>query len=125
MLRWKAQKMFENRYIKEHLERTYCYKCGTSLEGAKLVTISEAPIAIIAHAICPKCQAESMVTITTAGTGTTPIVTDLKADEIKKFLAAKNVSYDDLLNLHKLLEKESLWKLLQKTEPNSEKNQKN
>jgi len=117
--------MFETRYIKEHLERTYCYKCGTSLEGAKLVTISEAPVAIIAHAVCPKCQAESMVTITTAGTGTTPIVTDLKADEIKKFLAAKNVSYDDLLNLHKLLEKETLWKLLQKSETNSESNQKN
>lgn len=114
--------MFEQKLIKEHLERTYCYKCGSSLGEAKLVTITEAPIAMIAHAVCPKCQAESMVTITPNGSGASPVYSDLTVEEIKNFITAKNVSYDDLLSLHKMLEKESIWSLLQKKEQYLEKN---
>ena len=110
--------MFEQRFIKEHLERAFCYKCGSSLGDAKLVTISEAPIAMIAHAVCPKCQAESMVTITANGSGVAPLYSDLTGEEFKKFVTAKNITYDDLLSLHKKLEKESIWKLLQKKEHN-------
>ncbi len=106
--------MLEKKYIKEHLERTFCYKCGSSLEEAKLTSITDAPVALIAHAVCPKCQAESMVTITATGSGSIPMISDLHGDEIKKFLGVKGTSYDELLDLHKLLKKESVWNLLHK-----------
>lgn len=109
--------MIEKRLINEQLSKTICYKCGKSLEGAELTTISQMPVALIAHVTCPKCQAESMVTITLSGSGSVPIVSDLTASEIKKFLMAKPVDYVDLLNLHKKLQKKSICKLLQQKEP--------
>ena len=116
--------MFERRYIKEHLERAACYKCGASLGGAKLQTISDAPVALVAHAVCPKCQSESMLTITPSGSGVVPLVSDLIGVEIKKFISAKSVTYDELLSFHKLLEKETIWNLLRKKEKYLGKKQK-
>ncbi len=104
--------MQETNFIKEYLQKTYCYKCGSSLEGAKLETITEAPIAFVAHAICSKCQAESMVTITSAGGGATPLISDLNVTEFKKFIGAKSVSYDELIDLHKELTKNNICNLL-------------
>lgn len=108
--------MLENAYIKEYLQKTYCYKCGASLDRAKLETITEAPVALVAHAICAKCQAESMVTITTAGGGVTPLLSDLNVTEFKKFMKAKSVSYDELLDLHTTLKKTDLCSLMGKKE---------
>jgi ribosomal protein L40E len=113
--------MQETNYIKEYLQKTYCYKCGASLERAKLETITEAPIAFVAHAVCSKCQAESMVTITSAGGGVTPLISDLNVIEFKKFIRAKSVSYDELLDLHKMLLKKDIWNLLDKKERSLEK----
>lgn len=117
--------MFEKKYIAENLQKTYCYKCGSSLEGAELVPISEAPVALVAHAVCPICRAESMITITPAGSGSLPVVSDLTGEEFGKYLGTKAVGYDDVLNLHAALKKESLWNLLQKKDKKSEKAQKN
>ena len=105
--------MLEQKYIKEHLERAVCYRCGASLDQAKLMTISNAPMAFLAHAVCVKCQGQSMVTITATGSGTIPLISDLGGEEIKRFIFEKSVTYDDLLNLHKFLEKKSIWNLLQ------------
>lgn len=114
--------MIETKNLKENLQSTTCYKCGFSLEDAKLIPISEAPLALIAHAVCSKCRAESMLTITAVGNGVIPLVSDLKGEEIKKFLGTKSVSFDELLDLHEMLEKESLWNLLHKPEQVLEKN---
>lgn len=116
--------MLEKRLIKEHLEKTFCHKCGSSLGGAKLVPISEAPISLVAHAVCPKCQAESMITITQTGSGIMPITSDLGSGEIKKFIGMRSVSYDDLMELHLELKKKNIWKLLQKKEKSSVKKRK-
>ena len=112
--------MFEQKFIAENLQKTYCPKCGSSLEGAQLVTISEAPIALVAHAVCPVCKAESMVTITPAGSGTVQVQSDLTGSEFKKFIGAKNVSYDEVLDLHIALKKETIWNVLQKKEKKQE-----
>ena len=108
--------MFEKKFIAENLQKTYCPKCGSSLEGAQLVTISEAPIALVAHAVCPVCKTESMVTITPTGSGSIQVQSDLIGYEFKKFLGAKNVTYDEVLDLHIALKKGNIWKLLQKKE---------
>lgn len=115
-----AQKnsMFEKKLISENLQKSYCYKCGGVLSGAKVVPITDAPAAIIAHAVCPACKAESMVTITQAGSGVTPVFSDLYGVEFKKFIMEKPVTYDELLDLHVALEKEGIWNLLHKKEKN-------
>ena len=115
--------MLEKKFITENLQKTLCHKCGSNLSGAKLVTITEAPIALIAHAICPICSAESMVTITSAGSGSMPIQSDLTGEEFKKFVGLKPLNYDELLDLHLALKKEKIWNLLQKKEKNLENQQ--
>lgn len=101
--------------IKENLQKLFCYKCGGSLEGAKMEHISNSPMA---HVTCKHCNAESMVTLTLGGIGSVPHVSDLTPKEIKKFLKADPVSYDEVLQLHKLLKRKSIWKLLQQKEQN-------
>lgn len=113
--------MLETKFIQENLQKTFCPKCGSSLVGAKLVTITEAPIALVAHAVCTVCKAESMVTITPAGSGIVPVQSDLTGKEYKKFIGARTVSYDDILDLHLALKKENLWNLLDKKEKQQEK----
>lgn len=113
------------KFILENLQRTFCYKCGASLETAEIVPISnEASVAWVAHAVCPKCKAESMVTITPTGNGIVPVQSDLKGTEFKKFVGLKSVSYDEVLDLHVALKKEGLWNLLQKKEKSSGNQQK-
>ncbi len=114
--------MLEQKFIKENLERTFCYKCGANLGGATLVSITEAPYAMVAHAVCPACKAESMVTITTTGVGAFPFISDLGSKEFKKFINAKSIDRKELFDLYKALKKESVWKLLQKKEQHSGKN---
>ncbi len=116
--------MLEKKYILENLQKTNCYKCGTSLEGAKVVTITEAPVALVAHAVCAICKAESMVTITPAGSGAVPVQSDLTGEEFKKFMGAKAVSYDELLDVHLILKKKNLWNLLDKKDKKSAKQSK-
>ncbi len=91
------------------------------MENAKLVQISDAPVAWIAHAVCQGCKAESMITITPAGNGIVPVKSDLTGVEFKRFLGFKSVSYDEILDLHLALKKENIWKLLQKKEKSSVK----
>jgi hypothetical protein len=116
--------MLESKVIKEHLLRAVCYKCGGSLEHAKLFTISDAPMVFMAHTVCPKCNSESVFTITAAGSGTMPLISDLTGEEITKFAFDCNVNYDDLFDLYKKLMKKSLWNLLRKKEKNSVKKHK-
>jgi len=116
--------MIEKQYIQEQLTKTFCYKCGTSLGGASVVPVSEMPIALIAHVTCLSCKAESVITVTMAGVGIMPIVSDLMGGELRKFVGAKNVSYDELLDLHQILKRKNLWNLLHTQEKSLEKKQK-
>lgn len=110
--------MLQKQFIKEQLVKTLCYKCGASLEDAKIVTINTAYMALIAHAVCPNCQAQSIITITSGSSGVVPITSDLTGEEVKKFMKYKQVTIDEVLNMHKELKKEKIWKLLHKKEQN-------
>ena len=108
----------DKKTLKEHLIKTFCYKCGSSLDGANVVPVSEVTVALTAHVTCPNCKAESMITITLGGSGMMPVTTDLLPEEIKSFYGVTEISTDDVLTLHTLLKKETLWNLLQKKDKN-------
>ncbi len=108
--------MIETSQLKTHLSKAYCSKCGSSLDTATLVPISELPLAVIAHAVCDKCKSENMVTITSVGTGVVAMTSDLTSAEVKKFASADIVSYNEVLALHKKLKGKSICSLLQKNE---------
>jgi hypothetical protein len=111
----------DKKLIKEHLLKTFCYRCGSSLDGANIVPISEMPVAVTAHVTCPNCKAESMITITLGGSGVLPVTTDLMPEEIKEFIGKQPISSDDLLDLHTVLKKGKLWNLMQQKEQYSVK----
>ena len=79
------------------------------------------PLVTIGHVICAKCQSQSMVALTMSGSGVTPMMTDLMSEEIVKFANLSEISYLELLDLHQALKKESLCKLMQKSENNLER----
>jgi hypothetical protein len=112
--------MLEKKLIIENLQRFYCHKCGASLEHASLVPVNEASASLVAHAVCPSCKAESMVTITPMGSGIMPVQSDLVGSEFKKFITARAVNYDELLEIHEALKIENIWNLLDKKEKNLE-----
>ena len=113
--------MLEKKELKENLEKSFCYKCGNNLAEAKIEKISEAPVLFVAHAVCNKCRAQSMVTISSSGTGTVPLISDMSSEEIKKVISLKSITYDEIIDLHVALTSTSIWKLLQKKEPTSGK----
>lgn len=114
--------MIESSYIKNRLAETKCYKCGESLEESTFALLNDRmPLVTIGHVICAKCQSQSMVTLTMAGNSVAPMNTDLVSEEIVKFASMSEISYTELLDLHQALKKESLCKLMQKSEKNLEK----
>ncbi len=113
--------MTEVQSLKNYLTKVQCAKCGASLDTAKIAPLTEVPIGVIAHAVCLKCKSENVVTITTLGTGVTPLISDLMTSEVKDFVTSSSISLDDVLNLHKSLKKENVWNLLHKKDKNSEK----
>ena len=87
--------MIENKVVLKQLQNAKCYKCGGSLEHAKIVPITSSQIGWVGHAVCPACKAESMVTITQTGTtGIMPVQSDLKGIEYKKFVGTDKISSD-------------------------------
>ena len=115
--------MFERNYIKDYLQNIFCHSCGASLGDAKTEILTDAPLVTVAHATCIKCKAKSIVTIKGAENGVTPLISDLNVTEFKKFIGAKSVSYEELLDLHKMLKNKSLCSLLDKKEITLEKKQ--
>lgn len=113
--------MVDKHYLKNHLSKAFCSKCGNNLSTADLVPVTQLPLATVAHAICDSCNAANVVTITSRGTAVMPVTSDLTKDEVLKFAKAKTVTLEDTLNLHKKLKKETIWNLLQKKEQHSEK----
>jgi|GEM_PF-2407750 hypothetical protein len=109
--------MVEQDYIKSKLADTRCYKCGVSLKDSTFAVLNDKlPLITIGHVICSGCQSQSMVTLTMAGNATTPMMTDLVSEEVVKFTKLKEIAYTELLDLHQALKKESLCKLLRKSE---------
>src|SRR3990167_7702064 len=108
------QELIERKLISESLQKAVCPKCHVSLEGAEVYTITQAPTSLIAHATCANCKTSTMITITATGAGLVPIRSDLEGNEFKKFMDLPAINYDEVLDLHKELEKNNIWSLLEK-----------
>lgn len=118
--------MIEQAYIKSRLSETMCYKCGENLGESTFALLNDKmPLVTIGHVVCAKCQSQSMVTLTMAGNAVAPMNTDLVSEEVVKFANLPEISYTELLDLHQALKKESLCKLMQKSEQNLENKPKN
>ncbi|HAZ29449.1 TPA: hypothetical protein DCY43_01685 [candidate division WWE3 bacterium] len=114
--------MIQDEYIKSKLASTKCYKCGATLENGTFAVLNDRmPLVTIGHVVCAACHSQSMVTLTMAGSGIMPMMTDLESEEIIKFAGLSEIAYTDLLDLHKALKRESLCKLLHKKEKTSAK----
>jgi len=113
--------MIESVYIKNKLAETKCYKCGEPLGDSTFAVLNDRmPLVTIGHAVCAKCQSQSMVTLTMAGSAVAPMNTDLVSEEIVKYANMSEISYMELLDLHQALKKESLCRLMQKSDKNLE-----
>lgn len=110
--------MLEKSFILENLQKVQCCNCGANLAGAKVLPITEAQITWVGHTVCPVCKSQCMVTITPQGNGVLPVNSDLIGIEFKKFIGKKALTFDEVLDLHMALKKESLWNLLHKKEKN-------
>lgn len=114
--------MVEREYIKNQLAVTRCYSCGGTLDGSTFALLNNSmPLVTIGHAVCAKCQSQNMVTLTMGGNSAVPMESDLVSEEIVKYADMQEISYMELLDLHQALKKESICKLLHKSEKNSVK----
>jgi hypothetical protein len=114
--------MVEREYIKNQLAVTKCYNCSASLDGSTFALLNNTmPLVTIGHAVCGKCQSQNMVTLTMGGNSAVPMESDLISEEIVKYADMQEISYTELLDLHQALKKESLCRLLHKSEKNSVK----
>lgn len=111
--------MVEREYIKNQLAVTNCYSCGQTLDGSIFALLNDSmPLVTIGHAVCAKCQSQNMVTLTMGGNTAVPMQSDLIGEEVVKYADMPEISYLELLDLHRALKKESLCKLLHKSEKN-------
>lgn len=109
--------MVEYDYIKNQLALTKCYKCGQPLnDGTFALLNNSVPLVTIGHVVCAKCNSQNIVTLTMGGNSAVPMESDLTSEEIGIYAEMKEISYSELINLHQALKKESVCKLLRKSE---------
>jgi hypothetical protein len=75
------------------------------LEGAKI--IGEEDDSTMVYVTCSECESSIVAIIAMSGLGIVSLglVTDMTADDTKRFIGAKNVSSDELLSIYELFEK--------------------
>lgn len=86
------------------------------LEGAKV--IGEEDDSTMVYVTCSECESSIIAIVAMSGLGIVSLglVTDMSAEDTKRFIGAKNVSSDELLSIYELFEnkKDSVIKELTK-----------
>lgn len=109
--------MVEFDYIKNQLATAKCYKCGEPLSNGVFALLNNnTPLVTIGHVVCARCNSQNIVTLTMGGNATAPVESDLTSEEVKVYADMKEVSYFELIKLHQVLKKESVCKLLRKSD---------
>lgn len=89
------------------------------LEGAKI--IGEEDESTMIYVTCSECESSIVAIVAMSGLGIVSLglVTDMTAEDTKRFSGAKSVSSDELLSIYELLEKNNQQAVSQLTRASS------
>lgn len=110
-------KEIHNKNEKSNLNNTqikdlesYCPFCHTSFSPEKAAVLGEGQASWLLHVTCCNCSSSIVLLLLLgeAGVSSYGLVTDLLAQDIKRFHASPAIAADDLLELYDLLHRPSL-----------------
>lgn len=91
---------------------SYCPLCNTQYNPLTAKILEEREDAHLVHIECRHCNSSIVALILTGGIGISSVglVTDLTSEDVLRFKNAEDISSDDVLILHQLLEEDLLLK---------------
>lgn len=90
----------------QSLQMLHCPQCGNLYTDSEVGVLQESDMAILATITCGKCHYQSVVTLSLGNSNTSAMLaSDLKPNEMTKFLNMEAVSTDDLVDIHQWLKK--------------------
>ena len=92
----------------------HCPVCQREYQRTLVQILSENEFGLLTHVTCAHCGAHLLTRLATMPQGLVgnSILTDLQADEVMSFIAHDEISIDDVLRIHQLLENKQLINLL-------------
>ena len=86
-----------------------CPICNVKYNPLQLRILEEKKDSHLVYIKCSSCQAGVVAVIMSGGIGVTSIglITDLSAEDVIRFKDVKEISLDEVLEMHELLEKET------------------
>lgn len=87
-----------------------CVLCGANQSALLAAIVNESNQAELVHIRCSNCKGALVALIYASGTVVTSIgmVTDLTQEDIAKFQQGKNITENDILNIHQTLQEADL-----------------
>jgi hypothetical protein len=88
---------------------SFCPLCEAHYNPMEAQIVGEADDSHLLHITCRKCQNSiiALVLISSGGVSSVGLVTDLNFDDVLKFRDAADISDDDVLEAHGMLEDEA------------------
>lgn len=83
--------------------------CGLGYEPDCIEVLRKGEHFTMVHAECPRCQSSAILTILSGMLGmvtTVGMLSDLSRSDIERFWDAREITADDVLNVHVFLERE-------------------
>lgn len=87
---------------------SYCPVCGGSYNPLEARILGEKNDSHLVYIRCRTCQAAvlAVIAVSSVGTSSVGLITDLSSDDVGKFQTAQPVTTDDVIEIHQLLHKE-------------------
>lgn len=88
-----------------------CPLCEEHYNPTEAQLVGEAEDSHLLHITCRKCRNSiiALVLVSQGGVSSVGLVTDLNFEDVIKFRASQEVSYDDVLEMHGILEDEDFF----------------
>jgi hypothetical protein len=92
----------------------HCPVCQREYQQTLVQILSENEFGLLTHVTCAHCGAHLLTRLATMPQGVVgnSILTDLQADEVMGFIAHDEISAEDVLRVHQMLEDKKLINLL-------------
>jgi hypothetical protein len=92
-------------FMHQSLQMLHCPQCGSMYTNSEVGVLQESDMAVLATITCAKCHYQSVVTLSLGSTMAMNIPSDLKPNEVGRFLSAEPIGSDDLLDMYQYLKK--------------------